>query len=66
MSILCTFQRAELRMRRLLVQTLCIAALSQLVLCATDPSPLSEDTLRSEAFITALTLTIICMKCHRN
>ncbi|XP_071341051.1 clusterin-like protein 1 isoform X2 [Trachinotus anak] len=37
--------RAEDRMRRLFVQILCIT-LSEVVLCATDPSPLSEDTLQ--------------------
>uniref|UniRef100_A0A3B4TYD7 Clusterin n=1 Tax=Seriola dumerili TaxID=41447 RepID=A0A3B4TYD7_SERDU len=46
MSRFCTFHRADTdRMRGLLVQILCVA-LSEVVLCAADPSPLSEDALQ--------------------
>lgn len=44
----CTFYRPQDRMRRLLVQILCI---TEVLLCAADSPPLSEDRLKSEAFI---------------
>lgn len=44
----CTLYRAEDRMRRLIIQILCI---TEVLLCAADSPQLSEDTLKSEAFI---------------
>lgn len=46
--LFCILYRDQDRMKRLLVQILCI---TNVLLCAADSPPLSEDMLKSEAFM---------------